>query len=238
MIKAVIFDLDDTICNTSDILDQALRNTFAENLAHFPGKTVEEMMLINQEAFKETFLNPNIPVSSSTILIWLRCFELLNIAPPIKVVLRLIEKIRAEVRTEIKLIEGAKEIFTFLLQQHMKIGILSNGAYMEQAEKLVILGIDGYIDYLVTPDICLANKPDAKAFTYMLDNLHVSSDEVLMIGDDMQTDIKGARNAGIKTIYFQHRTKRHGMERSYADYSITSLLEIKNLILTTYSPDS
>ena len=235
MIKAIIFDLDDTICNTSDILDQALRNTFAENLAHFPNKTVEEMMLINQEAFKETFLNPSIPVSSSTILIWLRCFELLHIVPPIKVVLRLIEKIRAEVSTEIKLIEGAEEILTFLSQKHIKIGILSNGAYMEQAEKLVILGIDAYIDHLVTPDICLANKPDAKAFTYILDNLHVSPDEALMIGDDMQADIKGAKSVGIKTVYFQHRTKRHGMERSHADYSITSLFEIKDLILTIYS---
>lgn len=228
--KAIIFDLDDTICNTSEILDQALRNTFTENLAHFPSKTVEEMMLLNKEAFKETFLNPNIPVSSSTILIWLRCFELLNITPPIKVVLRLIEKIRAEVSAEIKLIEGAEAILTLLSQKHIKIGILSNGAYMEQAEKLVILGIDSYIDYLVTPDICLANKPDAKAFTYMLDKLHISPDEALMIGDDIQADIKGAKSVGIKTVYFQHRTKRHGVEKAHADYIINSLFEVKDLL--------
>ena len=51
------------------------------------------MIRINQQAFEETFLNVTIPVSSSTILIWLRSFELLGITPPIKIALSLIEKI-------------------------------------------------------------------------------------------------------------------------------------------------
>ena len=81
MIKAVIFDLDDTLCNTSDVLQKALRRTFKDNLSHFPGKTTDEMMELNTRAFNDIFLDENIPVPSAMILIWFRLFELLDIRP-------------------------------------------------------------------------------------------------------------------------------------------------------------
>lgn len=52
--------------------------------------------------------------------------------------------------------------------------------------------------------MCGCDKPDPKIFKYLLNKLDVSPEQVLMIGDDIVADIKGANDLGIKTIYLKN----------------------------------
>ncbi len=204
MVKAVIFDLDNTLCNSTVVIENSLRNIFIKNLKYFPNKSVEDLISINIKTFEKLISDPNVPLSAAIIRVWFEVFEQLQIKPPLKIILQLIEHIRSETNKKVRLIDGTLELINHLKSKDIKIGILTNGIFIDQAEKLVKLKLDGFVDYLVTSDMCASNKPDPKIFKYILNKMRVSPDQVLMIGDDIVADIKGANNLGIKTIYLKN----------------------------------
>ena len=62
----------------------------------------------------------------------------------------------------------------------------------------------------------------------MLEKANLTSDEVIMIGDSLEKDIKGAQNANIKTIWYNPYNKNSNSS-IIPDYQIKDLLEIKKL---------
>ena len=199
-IKAVIFDLDDTLCNASEVMEKTLRTIFEENLSHYPDKTVEEMVALNKQAFKEIFLDPSISVPSASILIWFRIFELMGKKPPIKAIMRIVEGYWEENTKQLKTTPGTFELLDYLKENKIKIGVLTNGAFIGQAKKLAILGLDEKIDCFVASDMCLCDKPDPKAFLYILSKMDALPHEAIMVGDRIDNDINGAKRLGMKGI--------------------------------------
>lgn len=225
MIKAVIFDLDDTLCNASEVLDKTLRKVFEENLSHYPDKTVEEMVSLNKQAFKDVFLDPSIPVPSASILIWFRIFELMGKKPPLKAIMRIVENSWEENTKQLKTTPGTFELFDYLKKNKIKIGVLTNGAFMGQVKKLSILGLDDKIDCFVASDMCLCDKPDPKAFLYILGKMNIFPHEAIMVGDRLDNDILGAKKLGMRGVFvksnFTHTTKD-----GEPDLEVTDLSEI------------
>lgn len=237
MIKAVIFDLDNTLCNTTDVIKDALRSTFIRHLMHFPGKNIDDLVSINIQTFESLIADPDIPLSSATILVWFAVFEKVKMKPSLKIILRIIEHVCKEVNTRIQLIDGALEVISYLKSKDLKIGVLSNGIFMDQASKLIKLKVDNFVDYLVTSDMCATDKPDPKIFKYLLNKMSVSPKQTLIIGDDILADIKGAQDVGIKTIYLKNNSlQSDSMNLVKPDYIKTNYKEILKLIkkLTTY----
>lgn len=230
MIKAVIFDLDDTLCNASEVLEQSLRTTFEENLSHFPGKTVEEMVDLNRQAFKETFLDPSTPVPTASILIWFRIFELMNKKPPIKGIMRIVEKVWEENTNRLKPTPGALEFLDWLHENNIKVGVLTNGAFMGQAKKVTMLGLDSKIDCFATSDMCVADKPDPKAYQYILNKMDIWPDEAIMVGDRMDNDVLGGKRIGMKGVLMASEHKKPAEHADKADLVVTNLMDIKPLI--------
>ena len=72
-----------------------------------------------------------------------------------------------------------------------------------QVEKLKKLNLSKYIDFLVTSEEAGAEKPDKKIFNLALQKMKLSKSKVIMIGDNIKKDIKGAESIGIKAIYYQ-----------------------------------
>jgi HAD superfamily hydrolase (TIGR01549 family) len=66
-----------------------------------------------------------------------------------------------------------------------------------QIRKLLRLGIDPYINYLVTSEEVGAEKPDRRMFEAAVGKLKVEAERCLMLGDSPSKDVEGARAAGI-----------------------------------------
>ena len=231
MIKAVIFDLDDTLCNTTEVVEDALKSTFIQHLTHFPDKSVNDLILINVKTFENLIADPNVPLSSATIRVWFEVFEHLQIKPSLKIIFKLIEHIRSEVNKRVRLIDGTLELIHYLKSKDIKIGVLTNGIFIDQTSKLIKLKLDNFVDYLVTSDMCAAEKPNSKIFEYLLSKMNVSPNQTLMIGDDMVADIKGAHDIGMKTIYLKNgRLRNVNTEIIKPDYIKTNYKEILQLV--------
>jgi YjjG family noncanonical pyrimidine nucleotidase len=99
------------------------------------------------------------------------------------------------------LIEGAVELLE-ALKDHFVMGIISNGFTDTQSTKLKSSGIDHYFKYVITSESANSRKPDTAIFEHALDLSSASIHEVIMIGDNLTTDIAGAKAAGWQAIWF------------------------------------
>lgn len=123
-------------------------------------------------------------------------------------------------------VPGAKEMLEYL-GKHYAVHALSNGFKGTQESKLASGGVGYLIDKVIISDNCGYTKPMRGIFDYALRESGCSADEVVMIGDNADADIRGAHDAGWKTIYFNI----HGTAPSdVADAEINSLDEVKNLL--------
>lgn len=125
-----------------------------------------------------------------------------------------------------KTIDGALELCKNLSRNY-KLYIASNGFYEVQIRRVQVSGLKPYInDYFISEEIG-HSKPDSRFFLKIIDRINPDSkDELLMIGDSETSDIRGASNVGIDSVYFNPG----GYKSSIATYNIENLTDIYNLL--------
>jgi putative hydrolase of the HAD superfamily len=87
------------------------------------------------------------------------------------------------------------------LRGHYSIGLITNGASDLQREKLQGARLDGYFDLILASGDIGVGKPDRKIFEHALRELAVDSGTALMVGDNHERDVQGARNVGIRGLW-------------------------------------
>ncbi len=86
------------------------------------------------------------------------------------------------------------------LHREYRLGLLTNGPVEAQRGKLGELGWEEYFDATVVTGELDAGKPDRRAFDALCERLDVQPEEMVYIGDNPVADIRGANEAGMKTI--------------------------------------
>ncbi len=127
-----------------------------------------------------------------------------------------------------KLLPGARELLEYLVKKY-DVNILSNGFQEVQLRKLRSAKIEEYIHHLVLSDDCGITKPLRGIFDYALERTSATAETTVMIGDNYDADVQGAKNAGWRTILFNIK----GFDRNCmpdADAVVDSLVEIKSIL--------
>ncbi|MBO6777661.1 MAG: HAD family hydrolase [Marinibacterium sp.] len=84
----------------------------------------------------------------------------------------------------------------------MRLGLITNGETHLQLRSILALDLDLLVDtYLISESECL-RKPDAEIFLRAAERLHVAPRNCAFVGDTPQTDMIGARQVGMRTIWF------------------------------------
>ena len=124
-------------------------------------------------------------------------------------------------------VEGAHELMEYLRQRGYRMHMTSNGFHEVQYKKLAACGLRDYFDTIILSEDAGANKPSPQYFDYALKVSGARRETTLMIGDNLNTDIVGAHNAGLDTILFN----RWGVEPSdVPTHTVTRLLDIKTIL--------
>jgi len=97
----------------------------------------------------------------------------------------------------------AKEILEYLYPRY-PMYIITNGFEEVQFSKLKNSGLDRYFTRVITSEEAGAKKPDPRIFLYALQKVNALPEESLMIGDDLEVDIAGAREVGIDQLFVNH----------------------------------
>lgn len=124
---------------------------------------------------------------------------------------------------------GAKELLQFI-HGKVKLGIITNGFIALQEARLERSGLKKYFDLLVISEQVGAAKPHPDIFEHAFIKMnHPKREQVLMVGDNPDSDILGGLNAGIHTCWL-NTTNRLAPEGITPHYQVTSLIELANLL--------
>lgn len=117
------------------------------------------------------------------------------------------------------MIDGATQLIDHLRTRAYNIGILSNGFTDVQHRKLHTVGLDDKVDLVVLSDDIGVNKPDTRLYIHAMKRAQLTDPaRHLMIGDNPDTDIAGALQAGWHAIHYTPAAQR----LSLTDYVITT----------------
>ena len=124
------------------------------------------------------------------------------------------------------LMDGCKETLDYLLPKYPLV-IVTNGFDEIQSTKLTSSGIHHYFKDVVTSARVGHKKPAKEIFEFALNENKVKAHETIMIGDNLLTDIAGAKNASIDTVFFNPNQIDH---ESSVNYEISTLRELMNFL--------
>ena len=108
------------------------------------------------------------------------------------------------------------------LEGKYELHIITNGFLDAQDRKLKSSGIMNFFKIMVTSECANSRKPSGEIFEYSLDKAGARKEDSIMIGDNPKTDIHGAQEFGMKTVFYDPS----GKKRSMADFTIQSHMEL------------
>lgn len=126
------------------------------------------------------------------------------------------------------LVEGAHELVDYLKNKGYRMHICSNGFHEVQYKKLRACGLFDYFDTIILSEDAGANKPSKQFFDYALQKSGAVKAKTLMIGDNFNTDILGAKQAGFDTAYFNRFPNYPAPEP--ATFEVTNLSQLMDIL--------
>lgn len=122
---------------------------------------------------------------------------------------------------------GAHRMMDYLKSHDYRLHLCSNGFHEVQYKKLEASRLKPYFDTIILSEDAGANKPQQAYFDYAFKVSGARADKTLMIGDNIETDIIGAKKAGLDTLYFNRWHEELTPEQlPFVDYEVDTLSDI------------
>jgi len=234
-IKAALIDLDDTLTNTKKLYAEALP------LCHKLFTDYTKLQISYDEFFKlynkakdETYaLVPTAAAKHNRAIYFQKLIENLDMQTDFELIYNLYHTYYDYIYKNMHIFPEALDLLKWLKETKKKIVLVSNGNAHVRLEKIHALGIDNYIDYMVTSEEVGTSKPSSQPFLVALNKAHVHPEEATMIGNSASADIYGANRLGITTIqtYLTDipANKPHNMSEM-PKYAVRNVREVIDII--------
>ena len=215
---AVLFDLDDTLNDRrASVESYAARFAadFRDDLDEADASRLEEKL---QRADRAGY-NPERAADIARTLRWCRdrCPEELE------------RHWLEHFPTHVVARPGLRELLAELRTRNVRIGLVTNGGVEGQTRKLEVLEIRDSFDAVAISKGVGFEKPDARIFAHVLDELDCTPGESWFVGDHPEKDVDGARRAGMHGIWLRasHAWPAH---LAPPETEVASLHEVLSLV--------
>ena len=121
----------------------------------------------------------------------------------------------------------AIEILQYLAQKNYTLHLITNGFEKTQHAKLKNAGLDLFFSNVITSEGSNSLKPHKEIFDFALKKAKAAPSESIMLGDDIDVDIAGARGAGLDQVYVNHLNKP--LPAIKPTYTIAHLKELEGI---------
>lgn len=116
-----------------------------------------------------------------------------------------------------------------LVRMGLRLAVVSDAPRLQAWMRLAQLGVDAFFDVVVTFDDTGRRKPAPEPFQRALELLGVAAEEAVMVGDWAERDIVGAREIGMHTVFARYGDT-FGTVNSRAEFEINDILELVGVI--------
>lgn len=223
MYKALLFDLDDTLLDFKAAEDFTFKQLMQESNVPYTQQLFVQYDEINQQLWRQLERQE---ITKQYLLDqrFTRFFAALGYDN--------LDGIAAERRFRQLLGEGAflmpnaKETLTVLKHAGYQLYTASNGVYQTQIRRMQATQILDFFDGHFISETVGYEKPNVKFFEYILNELKLTKQDVLMIGDGLNSDIKGALASDIDCVYYDYAKRQQAND---AQYTVTDLLDLPSV---------
>ena len=127
------------------------------------------------------------------------------------------------------ILPGSKELLASLADKGVKLIAGTNGKTATQYQRLAMTGFDRYFQHIVISGEIGHAKPSRAFFDHIF-HLYpqYQPSDFIMIGDSLQSDIVGAKQAQIDSIWLTNQTTTSAIKPTY---QVASLAELAELLL-------
>lgn len=203
MVRAVLFDLDDTLFDHRHCAREALAGIRAAH-ACFSGVDLEALERQHAGILEELHLDVlagRLDLDAARIERFRRLFAAAGIEPDADLAARTAAAYRQGYLASRREVAGAAALLT-AVRQHAQVVIVSNNLLEEQRAKLRECGLELFVDVLVVSEEVGVSKPDRRIFEVALERAQCAASEAVMVGDSWPNDVAGARAVGIRAVWF------------------------------------
>jgi len=124
---------------------------------------------------------------------------------------------------------GTVKTLVRLKEKQLKIGIVSDAPSVNAWIRLVEMGIEDFFDVVVTLEDTGKEKPSKIPFMEAVKKIGINPANVLFVGDRPRRDIKGAKAAGMRTVFARYGDLE-GIKRSGADHEIEKIEDLLKIV--------
>jgi HAD superfamily hydrolase (TIGR01509 family) len=207
-IKAVVFDMDDTLLNWRQAEQAAILELAALHFAAH-GIAPDRVREVYNGVMAENFATWKAKREWMYIDVRLRMLsERLQTHEHLQVD-DLVATFSREATTKLAFLDGAEAVLRAARGSGRKTAILTNGRSEVQRPKVFAFGLHTEVDFVGITGELGVWKPDARAFTLVLDSLGVRADHALMVGDNEDFDITPAKGLGMQTCWIDPEGRQH-----------------------------
>lgn len=201
MIKAVVFDLDNTLYAYEPCHLAGIEAMYVQLLEYVSVSHEQFLTCLDQAKIWVKNNNAGTAASHNRILYCQKICESLNLNP-VETPVNLYKAYWSEFLDKMNLFENVLDVLFELKKKKIKIGICTDLTAFIQLKKIRRLGLSGIVDAIVTSEECGEEKPSRKMFDMILKKLKVLPQEAVMVGDSLEKDVLGAKNAGMNAILY------------------------------------
>jgi len=192
MIKAVFFDIDDTLYDTSGFAKLARKAALQAMIDAGLPLSQQEAYLLLREIIKEKGSNYDKHFNILTK-------RVMGEEKPLLIALGMITYHNVKFAL-LRLFPDTMSTLIYLKKSNYQMGVISNGLTIKQWEKLIRLGLYHFFEDVVTSQEAGSEKPDHKIFQLALERMGCQAEKSVMVGNKFSEDILGATKAGMSAI--------------------------------------
>ncbi len=217
----ILFDSDDTLLDFKASERDAIYRTFEIAELPFDEEIRASYSKINHDLWK-TLERGEVTTDELLVLRFKRLFEKYGYVYDPQKMNDLYFKCLAETSFTK---DGAVEVLEYLLGKY-ELDIITNGVGYIQTSRLSNADIRKYINKLFISGEIGASKPSPVFFDYVLNNIEEKDkSKILVVGDSLTSDIKGACLAGLDSVYIGTDKGEYS-----PTYTINDIKELKRLL--------
>ncbi len=233
-LRAILFDIDDTLCATTAFASRARRAAAHAMVA--AGLPVEEDEVLRE--LKEVLIEfgSNYDHHFDKLLQRL-CPKGLGDVNPALVVAAGVAAYHDTKFKELRPFDDVIPLFEDLQRAGIRIGIITHGLTVKQAEKLVRLGVVPYLDpkAIFISDQIGISKPNPKLYLSALYRMGLKAEETMYVGDNPINDIVPPLELGMVAVWAKRAAKRAAEDFGVEPHhTIESFDELRVLLREQY----